>query len=306
MSQASLWGAFAPDDPSRRLPWVLPAAVLLVLLAFLGMGHVMQRPATPEAKPKPMETQIYELPDSPGSLPATSKGRKPSPQAARPSTKTGKPGTVQAQPTPHPTTPPSPATGKAGGGRHPPAKAERSPAGQPTTPPQTKAGQPQPADNGPAPAQPPPKLDWSTLRASVDSAVAQSAARADAAEPRTESEPADSQASLPNVHDPHTLVARYYIASLLRKLQRVGDMNYPTDQIGTPILRLVVGTQGELQHVSLVQSSGNDTLDRNAVQIAHQSAPFPPFPDSLKRKTSHIVLICHMSFEGYRQINPSF
>lgn len=285
-----------PDLPSRRLPWVLPAAVLLVLLAFLGMGHVIQPPAAPRAKPKPMETRIYELPNSPGSMPArSSAGRPPSPHAEAPAHRPARPS---------PSVEPPPANAPASGA-HPPVKSETAPAGEPAPPPVAETAPPPMPAKPPekAPDHSPPKLNWSSLEASVQSAVAHTASRAEneAAAPTP-----DSESSLPNIHDPHTLVARYYIASLLRKLQRVGDMNYPTDQIGTPVLRLVIGTEGELQEVSLIQSSGNDSLDRNAEQIARQSSPFPPFPDSLRRKTSHIVLICHMSFEGYRQINPSF
>lgn len=302
--------AYTPDLPLRRLPWVLPAAVLLVLLVFLGMGRVIRPPAVPPAKPKPLETRLYELPDSPGSLPARANAGRSASRHAQNSANTGHSAAAEATPAlhspkPSPSAKTPPAKAPTGRDTRPPAKTETAPAGQPALPKQAKAAPP------PAPAKParktpdrsPPKLNWSNLQASVQSAVADTASRTEDAS----AAPApDSEASLPNVHDPHTLVARYYIASLLRKLQRVGDMNYPTDQIGTPVLRLVIGSGGELQTVSLMQSSGNDTLDRNAEQIARQSSPFPPFPDSLKRKTSHIVLICHMSFEGYRQINPSF
>jgi len=302
MHANAAWGPYAPDTPTRRLPWVLAAAVLLVLLAFLGLGQVLQRPEAPETKPKTMETRIYELPNSPGSLPGS-----PAAKQAEPSTRTGKRAPKEAKPAAPPAEPkPSPpvshesANGPANAATAP-AKVEPAPAGQPTPPAAAEAHPPSPPPK-PAPAPSPPKLNWSTLQASVQSAVDQTA-RDDASAPPTAP---DDDASLPNVHDPHTLVARYYIASLLRKLQRVGDMNYPTDQIGTPVLRLTIGAGGQLQKVSLIKSSGNDNLDRNAVQIAHQSSPFPPFPDSLKRKTSQIVLICHMSFEGYRQISPRF
>lgn len=133
-----------------------------------------------------------------------------------------------------------------------------------------------------------PNLNWAMLQSQINNAVQQ------------------STPSPPQIHDPHTLVARYYIASLLQKLQRIGDMNYPTNLTGVPVLRMVIGSRGQLLQLTLLRSSGNNTLDRDALDIAKESAPFSPFPDRLKRQTSHIELVCFMSFNGYRQLYAGY
>jgi len=111
-----------------------------------------------------------------------------------------------------------------------------------------------------------------------------------------------SRSELPQVHDPDTLTARYYLASVLRKLQRIGDMNYSYDEVGVCQVRLVIGAHGELLGYRLLASSGSPTLDRVAEQIVHMSAPFAPFPADLKRQTDRMKLQVTMDFEGYRNL----
>lgn len=150
--------------------------------------------------------------------------------------------------------------------------------------------------NMPGIARPPRRLDWSALnnqiKAAVNQETRQETLRLSVAE----------EVTLAHKRDPHTLVARYYIASILEKLQRIGEMNYPTNLTGTPVLKLVIGADGRLIGLKLLRSSGNPRLDRTAQRIARESAPFAPFPDKLRRQTSHIEFICYMSFVGYRQI----
>ena len=111
-----------------------------------------------------------------------------------------------------------------------------------------------------------------------------------------------SRSELPQIHDPDTLTARYYLASVLRKLQRIGDMNYSYDQVGVLEVQLVIGAHGELLGYRLLASSGNPTLDRVADKIVHMSAPFAPFPADMKRQTDRIQLNITMDFEGYRNL----
>jgi protein TonB len=111
-----------------------------------------------------------------------------------------------------------------------------------------------------------------------------------------------SRSEVAQIHDPHTLTARFYLASVLRKLQRIGDMNYSYDQVGVLQVRLVIGAHGELLGYRLLASSGNPTLDKVADQIAHMSAPFAPFPADMKRQTDRIKLKITMEFEGYRNL----
>lgn len=279
MTAAALPGPYRPDNPTQRLPWILLIAVLLVLLGLLGLGKILNAPVRHPVKHKPLQAHIYELPASRGAAPV----RPTHPSVSHAS----RPEHAQSRPQAHgklaqPAKP-----------RHPVAHVS-----VPHTRAKTSIAIPHPHRTHKAPlarhhlTAPKPRghntIRWADLQSQINNTVAQSAG------------------ALPQIHDPHTLVARYYIASLLHKLQRIGDMNYPTNLIGVPVIKLVIGVHGELQHLTLLRSSGNKTLDHDAEAIARESAPFAPFPDQLKHQTSSIELVCYMNFEGYRQIYAGY
>jgi protein TonB len=283
MTDAADPGPFAPDNPARRLPLVLAISVLLVLLALLGLGRLLHSPARQAAKRTPLRARIYELPASRGTTaaepaprvrrpaPAQTAHRRPRAQARRPAQQPHHSRTARAHQHPNASAPHVSAPKGAVLAR--PSHARRT---MPAT--------------GHRPAQPHRHhaINWATLQSQINAAVRR------------------SDSSPPQIHDPHTLVARFYIAALLRKLQRIGDMNYPTRLKGMPVIKLVIGAHGELLQLTLLRSSGNDKLDRDALQIARESAPFAPFPDKLKRQTPHIEFVCYMKFVGYRQIHAGY
>jgi len=302
MSSTPYPGPFSPDSPAQRLPWILLIAVLLVLLGLVGLGRVLKTPAHPTHKPKPLRARIYELPASRGSAAARPKHQThrhaPShPAHHPPAQKPRHQAPTHTRPAPH--SPPAKQPQQRNQVKAPKSSAKKGVAlAHPShthrhapTHPRHRHHQ---ALTHPAPprrhvrTQPHHNIQWGKLQAQINTAVQQ------------------SDPSPPQIHDPHTLVARYYIASLLQKLQRIGDMNYPTNLTGVPVLKLVIGTHGKLLHLALLHSSGNDALDHDALQIARESAPFAPFPDKLKRQTSHIELICYMSFDGYREIYAGY
>ncbi len=82
--------------------------------------------------------------------------------------------------------------------------------------------------------------------------------------------------------------ARAYLASWQREVQRVGRLNFPTDDDGNRIrgsLRLLVGIHpdGSLAYVQVTESSRNARLDAAAQHIVELAAPFAPLPQSLRR-----------------------
>lgn len=268
------------DHPTRRLSWTLPVAVLLVLLGVIMLGKVIglstRHKAAIKPSMKPLNAQIYELPTSRGSAPSRAQHA------------------------------PTQASNKAGSQSVPMGHDERrahtqpeSGSVSPTLPKLKKIPSKTPdiARQKSRPKQQPAhKLDWAALNKQINAAVNQEASQ------EAPSLSVAEEEALANKRDPHTLVAHYYIASVLQKLQRIGDMNYPTNLTGTTVIKLVVGKNGALIGLTLLQSSGDPRLDRKAQEIARESAPFAPFPDKLGHQTSHIELICYMSFIGYRQI----
>lgn len=252
MSDAAYPGPFTPDNPVRRLPWILAIAVLLVLFILTGLGRILHPSARQPAQPRPLQARIYELPASRGSAANSPAHSRRHAQPAR---------------------------------RHQQA-AISMPRSESSS---NQARQSFPAHlSKSAVHSKSSTLNWNTLQSQINSAVQQ------------------STPSLPQTHDPHTLVARYYVASLLRKLQRIGEMNDPTSLTGMPVIKLVIGAHGELQHLTLLRSSGNHRLDRDALQIARESAPFSVFPDKLRHQAKQITLVCYMKFEGYRQLYAGY
>jgi len=130
-------------------------------------------------------------------------------------------------------------------------------------------------------------VNWSRLTSQINAAVA-SAAR---------------PAAFTQVHDPHTLVARYYLAALLKKLQRIGDMIYPYNASGSVMVRLIIGADGTLQALEVDEATGAASLKGVARQIVHMATPFSPFPDKLAHQTKRLKLKIRMAFLGAHNVN---
>jgi protein TonB len=53
------------DDPWSRLPWLVPAALVLTLLSQIAFLSLLRQPANQSAVPRPVDVQIVELPVTP-------------------------------------------------------------------------------------------------------------------------------------------------------------------------------------------------------------------------------------------------
>ena len=79
----------------------------------------------------------------------------------------------------------------------------------------------------------------------------------------------------------------YYLGSWRRKVERVGNINYPSEArarglSGTLRLLVVIDPDGELKDVQVLASSGHPLLDDGAVRIVHLAAPFSPFTPNMR------------------------
>jgi len=260
VSAAGTWGyELPPDDPARRAIWVLPLAVVLVLLAMLGLGRVLrvaaQRVLLP---PPPVQAEIYELPAVKGPVPAPKvRQQAPAAHAARPRPEARRRVRVRLPAA-------AAAETKVHGSAVPKAASRAAP--------ETAAS--------------PAGIDWSHLGQQVDSAVASSV----------------RESEFQRVRDPKSLVARYYLASVLRKLERVGEMSYLGTMVGEVTVLIVIGPDGAVNNLVVWRSSGNSQLDDYAQRIVRMSAPFAPFSGSLERQTMQLKLTVNMMFEGYREV----
>ena len=81
----------------------------------------------------------------------------------------------------------------------------------------------------------------------------------------------------------------YYLDSWRRKVERVGNINYPSEArtrglSGTLRLLVAIDPDGALQDVRVLASSGHDVLDEGAVRIVHLAAPFSPFTENMRAR----------------------
>lgn len=280
MTALALGGPSPPDDPLRRLVWVLPLAVLLVLLGVVAASRWLHQPALPKPQSQaPVDARIYELPPQRASAPSKPHPASPAPpHAAAPS-----------RPAPSRPAPPRPAPRQPSPARHAapvvPKAATPVPKPHPAVKQPKASARPSPAPSKPAPQS--KTLNWGKLTSQIGS-VASSVI---------------SHSAFAQVHDPHTLVARYYLQALLEKLQRIGDMVYDGQNAGTVDVRLIVGADGTVQALELNGLNGAGALEPVAHHIVDLAAPFAPFPSNLSKQTQRLKLTIHMKFLGVHSVN---
>ena len=93
-----------------------------------------------------------------------------------------------------------------------------------------------------------------------------------------------------------------YLHRWTSKVEFVGNNNFPQKAINDQIvgkLRLAtqVRSDGTIQNVEILQSSGHNVLDQAALQIVHLAAPYPPFPMQLRKEVDVLEIIRTWRFE---------
>jgi periplasmic protein TonB len=87
-----------------------------------------------------------------------------------------------------------------------------------------------------------------------------------------------------------------YIEAWTRQVESVGNLHYPEEArqrqlFGELRLLVAISPDGTLQDVAILQSSGHAVLDDAAVRIVRLAAPFPPFPDEMRREMDLLEII---------------
>ena len=80
-----------------------------------------------------------------------------------------------------------------------------------------------------------------------------------------------------------------YLEAWRRKVEYVGNLNYPDEArrrklYGDLILHVAVRSDGSVERLRVVRSSGHSVLDEAAMNIVRLAAPFAPFPPGLKEE----------------------
>ena len=87
-----------------------------------------------------------------------------------------------------------------------------------------------------------------------------------------------------------------YMDSWRRKVERTGTLYYPVEAkrrnlSGSLTMTVVVLPNGTIKQIKITRSSGHKLLDDAAMNIVHMAAPFPPFPDNIRKDKDELHII---------------
>ncbi|WP_196138760.1 energy transducer TonB [Aliikangiella sp. G2MR2-5] len=87
-----------------------------------------------------------------------------------------------------------------------------------------------------------------------------------------------------------------YLDSWRRKIENVGNLNYPEKAkkekiYGNLTLKVALNKDGTIHNLKIVKSSGKKLLDDAALRIVRMSAPFPPLTPEMTKDTDILEII---------------
>jgi protein TonB len=80
-----------------------------------------------------------------------------------------------------------------------------------------------------------------------------------------------------------------YLDSWRRKVETIGNLNYPDEArrqklFGNLLLHVAVRSDGSVEKIRVIRSSGHQVLDDAAKRIVRLAAPFAPFPPDIREE----------------------
>jgi len=93
-----------------------------------------------------------------------------------------------------------------------------------------------------------------------------------------------------------------YLRSWRQRMEQVGNTWYPEASLryglyGTARLLVVLRSDGSLERVEVLESSGYAVLDHAALRTVRMAAPFAPFPPELRATTDRLEIVRNWVFE---------
>ncbi len=83
-----------------------------------------------------------------------------------------------------------------------------------------------------------------------------------------------------------------YLNMWRRKVERIGNANYPDSGVfGNLRMLVVLNYDGQLRDIRILQSSGYKVLDDAALRIVRIAAPFQDFPVEMRKKYDQLEII---------------
>ena len=82
-----------------------------------------------------------------------------------------------------------------------------------------------------------------------------------------------------------------YMESWRRKIERVGNLNYPKGHMGDVVVHIAVRQDGSVEKMRILRHADSSLINESALKIATLAAPFPPFPEEIRHKTDILDII---------------
>jgi len=82
-----------------------------------------------------------------------------------------------------------------------------------------------------------------------------------------------------------------YMESWRRKVERVGNLNYPRGHMGDVVVHIAVRRDGSIERMRILRHADSSLINESALKIATLAAPFPPFPEEIRQKTDILDII---------------
>ena len=88
----------------------------------------------------------------------------------------------------------------------------------------------------------------------------------------------------------------YYLNSWRREVETIGNLNYPAQARaervhGSVRMLMAINPDGTLKEAMILESSGYPLLDQAALNIVRLAAPFPVFPESMRKRIDLLEFI---------------
>jgi protein TonB len=93
-----------------------------------------------------------------------------------------------------------------------------------------------------------------------------------------------------------------YMSAWVSKVERVGNMNYPSDLRskklhGDLVLTVGINRDGSIESIVVKRGSGMDEIDRAAMHIVQMAAPYSPLPDNITDRVDILHITRTWRFE---------
>jgi protein TonB len=94
-----------------------------------------------------------------------------------------------------------------------------------------------------------------------------------------------------------------YMSAWVAKVERVGNLNYPTELRnkrlkGDLVLTVGIKHDGSVEGIDVTRSSGRREIDRAAIEIVRLASPYAPLPDNIRERVDILHITRTWRFES--------